>query len=48
MGRQVAVLRADGRSPSALLGARLALADRLVLNKIRAGFGGRIRFFISG
>ncbi|HEY5249376.1 MAG TPA: AMP-binding protein, partial [Dermatophilaceae bacterium] len=47
-GRQVAVLRADGRSPSALLGARLALADRLVLNKIRAGFGGRIRFFISG
>jgi len=48
MGRQAAVLRADGRSPSPLLAARLAVADKLVLNKIRAGFGGRIRFFISG
>ena len=48
IGRQVSVLRADGRTPSGLLAAQYALADKLVLHKIRARFGGRIRFFISG
>jgi long-chain acyl-CoA synthetase len=48
VGRQVAVLRADGRTASGLLAAQYALADRLVLHKIRARFGGRIRYFISG
>ena len=47
-GRQAAGRRADGRSASVLLGAQLALADKLVLAKVRARFGGRIRFFISG
>jgi len=48
VGRQVAVLRADGAKPSVLLAVQYALADKLVLHKVRARFGGRIRFFISG
>jgi long-chain acyl-CoA synthetase len=48
VGSRVAVLRAEGRSASVLLAVEFVLADRLVLNKIQARFGGRIRFFISG
>ncbi|HEX7538538.1 MAG TPA: AMP-binding protein, partial [Dermatophilaceae bacterium] len=48
VGRQVSVLRADGVKASGLLAVQHALADRLVLHKVRARFGGRIRFFISG
>jgi long-chain acyl-CoA synthetase len=48
VGRRVAELRADDASASAPLAAQFVLADRLVLHKIRARFGGRIRFFISG
>ena len=39
--------RAGGR-PGALLAAQRLLADRLVYSKVRALFGGRLRFFISG
>jgi len=48
VGREVAVLRAADRSSSVLLAAKFVLADTLVLSKIQARFGGRIRFFISG
>jgi long-chain acyl-CoA synthetase len=48
VGARVGVLRAEGRSASVLLAVQFVLADRLVLNKIQARFGGRIRFFISG
>jgi long-chain acyl-CoA synthetase len=48
VGRQVAVLRADGRSASVLLATQFVIADALVLRKIQKRFGGRIRFFISG
>ena len=48
VGRQVAHLRADGATPSGLLAVQHVLADKLVLHKVRARFGGRIRFFISG
>jgi len=48
VGGQVAALRADGGSASVLLAAQYVFADRLVLQKVRARFGGRIRFFISG
>jgi long-chain acyl-CoA synthetase len=48
VGRRVAVLRADGRSASVLLAVQYVFADRLVLHKVRARFGGRIRYFISG
>jgi long-chain acyl-CoA synthetase len=48
VGSRVAALRAQGRSASVLLAAQFVIADALVLNKIQARFGGRIRFFISG
>ncbi|MEO8518510.1 MAG: AMP-dependent synthetase/ligase [Dermatophilaceae bacterium] len=48
VGRRAAVLRAGGKTPSGLLALEYALADKLVLHKVRARFGGRIRFFISG
>jgi len=48
VGRQVATLRAEDRSASPLLAAQFVLADKLVLSKIQARFGGRIRYFISG
>jgi len=48
VGRRAAVLRAGGKTPSGLLALEYAVADKLVLHKVRARFGGRIRFFISG
>ncbi len=39
--------RAGGR-PGALLVAQRLLADRLVYSKVRALFGGRLQFFVSG
>jgi len=48
VGQRVAVLRTEGRSAGVLLAVQFVLADRLVLGKIQARFGGRIRFFISG
>jgi long-chain acyl-CoA synthetase len=48
VGSRVAALRAEGRSASVQLAVQFVLADHLVLHKIQARFGGRIRFFISG
>ncbi|HEY7725419.1 MAG TPA: long-chain fatty acid--CoA ligase, partial [Anaeromyxobacteraceae bacterium] len=48
VGREAARLERRGRSPGPLLGAQRALADRLVFQKIRALFGGKLQFFISG
>jgi long-chain acyl-CoA synthetase len=48
VGRQAAALERDGRKPGPLLAAQRALADRLVYRKIRALFGGRLHFFVSG
>ncbi len=48
VGRQASRARQAGRKPSGLLAAQLAVADKLVFTKIRARFGGRLRFFISG
>ena len=37
-----------GRDPGSWTRARKALADKLVFGKLRAGVGGRLRFFVSG
>ncbi len=48
VGGRVAELAEQGKKPSAVLALQFAVADKLVLSKIRERFGGRIRFFISG
>jgi len=48
VGAEVSRLRQQGREPRGLTAARYAAADRLVFASLRARFGGRIKFFISG
>jgi long-chain acyl-CoA synthetase len=48
VGRQVRELQRAGRAVPVALRLQHALFDRLVFSKVRARFGGRIRFFISG
>jgi long-chain acyl-CoA synthetase len=48
VGLRVDRLEREGRPVPFLLARRHALFDRLVFSKVRARFGGRVRFFISG
>jgi long-chain acyl-CoA synthetase len=48
VGAEVSSLRQQGKEPAGVLSLKNAVADRLVFSKLRARFGGRIRFFISG
>ncbi|MBW3533854.1 MAG: long-chain fatty acid--CoA ligase, partial [Gemmatimonadetes bacterium] len=48
VGTRWAEDRLQGRQPGALTQVAWALADRLVYRKIRAGVGGRLRYFVSG
>ncbi|MGA8047312.1 MAG: long-chain fatty acid--CoA ligase [Dermatophilaceae bacterium] len=48
VGEQVVAARAEGRPLGRLLGLQFAIADRLVLAKVRNRLGGRMRFMISG
>ncbi|WP_020574579.1 AMP-dependent synthetase/ligase [Actinopolymorpha alba] len=48
VGRQVSELRQQGKEATGALALRYKLADTLVFSKIRARFGGRLRFFVSG
>jgi len=48
VGLRVSRLQRAGESVPPLLKLQHSLADRLVFTKIRARFGGRVRFFISG
>jgi long-chain acyl-CoA synthetase len=41
-------LERAGRLPGPVLSAERALADRLVFQRVRAIFGGRLQFFVSG
>jgi long-chain acyl-CoA synthetase len=48
LGHAVASARLVGREPGVLTRAQAALADLLVLSKVRARTGGRLRFVVSG
>jgi long-chain acyl-CoA synthetase len=48
VGNQVSRAKLEGRSPSLAVQAQFAVADRLVLSKIRERLGGRIRYLVSG
>ncbi|WP_395659931.1 AMP-dependent synthetase/ligase [Nocardioides sp.] len=48
VGDRVARARAEGRRVGPVTRAELAVADRLVLAKVRERLGGRVRFLISG
>jgi long-chain acyl-CoA synthetase len=48
VGRSGSQLRQQGKEPGGLLALQLRLAERLVFSKIKATFGGRVRYFISG
>jgi long-chain acyl-CoA synthetase len=48
IGTEVSKLREQGREPGGWLARRHALADRLVLHKVRARLGGELRVCISG
>jgi long-chain acyl-CoA synthetase len=48
VGRQVSALRQQRKEPTGLLALKYRIADKLVFTKLKALFGGRVRFFISG
>ena len=47
-GMRIKQAQREGRSPGALAGVQMAVADRLVFAKIRELTGGRMRYFVSG
>jgi long-chain acyl-CoA synthetase len=48
VGKQGSAIRQQGKLPPLWLEVQLRLADRLVFDKIKGRFGGRVRYFISG
>jgi long-chain acyl-CoA synthetase len=48
VGRQVSAAQRAGQQVNPVLKVQHAVADRLVFNKLRGRFGGRVRYFISG
>ncbi|WP_280478672.1 AMP-dependent synthetase/ligase [Nocardia asiatica] len=47
VGLKVSRARQAGKDPSLLVSLQHKVADKLVLSKVRARFGGRIRYFVS-
>jgi long-chain acyl-CoA synthetase len=48
VGREVSALQQRFEEPTGLLSIKMMIAKKLVFNKVRDRFGGRIRFLISG
>ncbi len=48
VGKRGSKVRQAGKTPGGLLALELKLADRLVFQAVKATFGGRVRYFISG
>jgi len=48
VGREHSKVTLAGGTPGAVLKAKHAVADRLVFTKLRARFGGKLRFLVSG
>ena len=48
VGRQVSAIRLAGGQPTGLLAVQHRVADKLVFSKLKARFGGRVRYFVSG
>jgi long-chain acyl-CoA synthetase len=48
VGKAGSEVRQQGKEPRGLLALQLRLADRLVFSKIKALFGGRMRYMVSG
>ncbi len=48
VGKRASAARQAGHEPGLVTRAELKLAERLVYSKLKARFGGRLRFFVSG
>jgi long-chain acyl-CoA synthetase len=48
VGKEGSKVRQQGNEPGGLLAIKLKIADRLVFSKIKATFGGRVKYFVSG
>jgi len=48
LGKEQSRYRLSGAKPGGMHAAKYALADKLVLSKVREGLGGRLRFCVSG
>ena len=48
VGKEVSKVRQAGKEPGGFLAFKLKIADKLVFSKVKARFGGRVKYFISG